>query len=40
MENNKLKEQLELIKKSLAAQQEKAANTEMTMMEAIMAMRE
>jgi len=39
-ENNLLKEQLELVKQSLAEHQEKAATTEMTMMEAILQMKQ
>ncbi len=39
-ENNVLKEQLDLVKRSLALHQEKAATTEMTMMDAILQMKE
>jgi len=38
-ENNVLKEQLELVKNNLAAHQERAATTEISMMEAIMQMK-
>lgn len=39
-ENNTLKEQLELVKNSLAKHQQMAATTEITMMEAIMQMKD
>jgi len=39
-ENQLLREQLELVKMSLTVHQEKAASTEMTMMDAIMQMKD
>ena len=39
-ENTILKEQLELVRQSLAVQQEKAQKTELTMMDAIMQMKD